>query len=146
MLQPGDWVETDPGGQAVLRLWADAGQVQVEASSAVQVGEEGEERTSPPQLSFRLGNAWIYVKNPALEVRSPLGEVTASEGALYQLRVVLDATTSVSVHRGTVWVNPLVGGEQGNLVLGPEDGVRIFPSGQVVFEAHEAKSEWLGVF
>ncbi len=145
-LRPGDWVETDAGGQAVLRLGGDAGQVQVEASSAVQVGEEGQERDRPPQLSIRLGNVWVYVKHPALEVRSPLAEVTASEGALYRLRVVLDATTTVSVQRGTVWVKPLVDEAPEFLVLGPEEGVRIYPSGRVVSETEAPESEWLGIF
>ena len=145
-LKTGDQVVTEAGRRAVLRLGEEVGQIQVEGASSLQIGEKEENGTVPPQLSIRLGKLWVYVKNPTMEVRSPLAVVTASEGALYKLRVVLDASTTISVSRGTVWVKPLVGEDSGNLVLGPQDVVRIHPRGRITRYNQEPESGWLGLF
>ena len=145
-LEPGDWVETSEDAQTVLRLWGEGGQVQVDGGSSVRVGEEGSDRQTPPRLDLRLGRIWVYVKHPSLVVASPVAEVTASEGALYCLRVVLDATTTVSVRDGTAWVRPLGSGDPSSLVLGPGDRLRIDPGGGREFEDGELEAEWLGLF
>ena len=145
-LEPGDWIETGESSRAVVRLYADSGQLQMESESAVKVGEEGEDRTTPPRLRVRLGNVWVFVKNPAVEVHSPLVLITATQGALYRLRVVLDATTTVVVKRGTVWVKPLAEPKGQHLVLGLGERVRLDPGGGVVHLVEEEAGDWLGIF
>ena len=79
-------------------------------------------------------------------VASPLVEVTASEGALYCLQVVLDATTTVSVRDGTAWVRPTASEDPSHVVLGPGDRLRVDPGGGREFEDGELEAEWLGLF
>jgi len=72
--------------------------------------------------------------------------MTATQGALYRLRVVLDATTTVVVKRGTVWVKPLAEPKGQYLVLGPGERVRLDPGGGVVHLVEEEPGDWLGIF
>ena len=143
-VRPGDTVETGEEGRTVIRL--EKGQVQVEPASSLQVGDAEEKEKAPTRLSLRLGHIWVYVKHPGLEVRSPLAQVTASEGALYQFRVVLDATTTVSVQKGTVWARSLADPEGDFLVLGPGEGARLTPRGRFEVEEQAPASGWLGLF
>jgi flagellar motor switch protein FliG len=145
-LEPGDWVETGMDSRAVVNLYAEGGQIQMESETAVRVGEEGENRAIPPRLKVRLGNMWIFVKNPAVEVHSPLALFTATQGALYRLRVVLDATTTVNVNRGTVWIKSLVSEGKPYLVLGPGETLRLDPGGGSVRLDDESPGDWLGLF
>jgi hypothetical protein len=142
VLEPGDLLETGPSGQAQLRLWTDAGEAQLEPSSALQVGDPEASREEPPRLELRLGRLWVLVRSPAVEVRSPLAQITASEGSVYLVRTVLDASTTIAVHRGTVWVRPLATGMPPQ-VLGPEESLRIEPGGRVVTGRHDMTPDWL---
>ena len=131
-LQAGDRVETGDDGRAELQLPGETGQVQMEANSSVQMGEEDVSGNALPELNVRVGNILVRADKSTLTVRSPLMEVTASEGAVYRFRVVLDATTTVSVDRGTVWLKSLIDAEVDRLVAGPGDKVTISPKGEVV--------------
>jgi len=131
-LQAGDRVETGDDGRAELQLPEETGQVQMEANSSVQIGEEDASGTARPELNVRMGHILVRADKSTLAVRSPLMEVTASEGAVYRFRVVLDATTTISVDRGTVWLKPLIDAEVDRLVAGPGDKVTISPKGKVV--------------
>ena len=142
VLEPGDLLETGPSGQAQLRLWTDSGEAQLESSSALQMGDPEASREAPPRLELRLGKLWVLVRNPAVEVRSPLAQVTASEGSVYLVRTVLNASTTIAVHRGTVWVRPLATGMLPQ-VLGPEESLRIEPGGRVVTGRHDMAPDWL---
>ena len=116
----------------MLTLGEAAGRVQVEANSSVEVeGQQGQAEEKPPALDLRMGNVWVEAKGPTMQVKSPLVQVTASEGAIYRLRVVLNATTTVSAYRGTVWVKPLGEAGEGRVMLMPGDEVKVFPSGRV---------------
>jgi len=140
----GETVETGEAGRAVIRLEGDVGQVQVEPESSLQVGVEGRQAGEPPRLSLRLGHIWVYVRDPALLVASPLVEVTACEGALLRFRVVLDASTTVAVHRGTAWVRDLTDPEQELYVLGPGEGLLAAPGERPRREAAGTADGWLG--
>ena len=94
-----------------------------------QPGTDGEEE--PPRLDLRLGNIKVNVTDPELEVTSPLASVKATIGTQYRIRVVMDATTIVTVASGVVWLKPTVGERRGMMVLQPGDEARITPSGSV---------------
>ncbi len=81
-------------------------------------------------------------------MHSPVVRVTASEGALYRLRVVLSAATEVHVSRGTVWVHPKVTGRDAPAVLSPGASVRVEPRGRVTVrrEGEPQERGWLGLF
>ena len=142
-LNPGEMLETGESGQAQMRLWADGGQALLEPSSALQVGGDGETRDRPPSLDLRLGRMWVWVRHPEVEVRSPLVRLTASEGTILMVRVVMDASTTVAVHRGTAWVLPLVAVDPSSRVLGPQESVRCHPDGRVVATSHDLQPGWL---
>ena len=103
--------------------------------------------TGPPRLSLRVGNIWVLVKNPTLEVHSPVAEVTASAGAMFRFRVVLSSATTVSVERGTAWVQPTVGAKE-LVVVGEGKSLRIDPRGPVdLVDINEGeKPRWLTFF
>jgi flagellar motor switch protein FliG len=141
-LLPGDRISTDQTGRATVDLDDDVGGLQVEPESEVEVGAADLAPLAAPQLNLRVGNIWVRVNDPALAVRSPLAEVTASKGALYHLRITLNATTILSVHGGTVWVGASNGG--GLHVLGRGERLRIEPGGDVHRDRHAEVSQWLG--
>jgi hypothetical protein len=145
-LEPGDWIETGESSRAVVKLYAEGGQLQMESEAAVKIGEDGEDRGTPPRLRVRLGNVWVFVKNPGVEVHSPLALLTATQGALFRIRIVLDATTTVAVNRGTVWVKPLAARSDDSLVLGPGETIRLNPGGGIVHLNDEKPGDWLGLF
>ena len=95
---------------------------------------------------MRLGNVWVFVKNSGVEVYSPLALLTATQGTLFRIRIVLDATTTVVVNRGTVWVKPLVARSEDPLVLGPGETIRLNPGGAIVHLNDEKPGDWLGLF
>ncbi len=130
-LRPGDVVETGADGKAEIDLWKNSGQVEVDANSRLEVGDQTR-KEDPLKLNLRMGDIRVEVKDPALEVKSPLAKITGAKGAEYRLQVALDATTTVSVERGTVRVKALVGAQEQTLVLTPGDEVKIDPSGRVV--------------
>ena len=142
----GDWVKTDGDGRVFVSLWAGLGQLQVEENSLVQVGQGGKSWADGPQVNLRVGNLWVQVLHPTLEIMSPLAKIKASEGALFHVRVVLDATTTVFVHQGTVWIESLGKGEDTTQSVDSGDVARILPSGWIEIEKHEKKSKWLGGF
>jgi hypothetical protein len=125
----GDIIETEENSRALITLKEDESQVELEENSSVVLGER-DAPTGPPRLSLRVGNIWVLVKDPALEVHSPIAEVTASAGALFRFRVVLSSATTVSVERGTAWVQPTVG-EKELVVVGEGKSLRIDPRGPV---------------
>ena len=139
-IQPGDRIKTDAEGRAAVSLWGDSGQVQIEAESEVQLGQADQSPGEPPRLDMRVGNIWVRVKKPTLEVTSPLAAVTASEGALYRLRIALNATTTLTVHEGTAWVKNRADGEV--VVLGAGERLRIEPGGRVVRDRHAEVVDW----
>ncbi len=141
-IKMGDRIKTDSDGRASVVLTGDVGQMQVEPDTDVQVGQADLSEPGTPQLDLRVGNIWVKVKDPALEVRSPLAQITASEGALYHLRITLNATTTLSVHGGTVWIQAANGG--GLHVLGLGERLRIDPDGDVDRDRHVEISKWQG--
>jgi len=144
-LGPGDVVHTGTNGRAVVRLWSEGGQAQVEPESSVQFGDSGDSEQEPPQLRLRLGNVWTYSDHPALEVFTPLASLTASQGAVYRLRIVLDATTTVYVHEGTAWMTPLIEADRSQVVLGSGERARIEPSGRIRADVSSDVGGWLGI-
>ncbi|MCZ6632184.1 MAG: FecR domain-containing protein [bacterium] len=145
-VRSGDQVQTEANSRAAIRLQGDVGQIQMEANSSLQVGEAGQESNGSPQLHLRVGNIWVRVLDPALEVTSPIASMTASEGTLYHLRITLDATTTLAVHEGTVWLRSKVEGEEQFLVIGEGEQVEIEPSGGITQGVHGQKSGWLNLF
>jgi len=147
-LSPGDTLSTPQDGQAVVRLWDESGQLQADPESQVQLGDPGQTTDEPPRVRIRVGNVWMYVRNPALEVHSPVARVTASEGALYRVRVVLSAATEVSVSKGTVWVHPKFAKIDAPAVLGPGESVRVEPRGRLTIQrgGQADSTGWLGLF
>ena len=133
-LSPGDQVQTEGNEPAVFEMVDGSGILQVEPHTNLEVGEaqpgtDGEEE--PPRLDLRLGNIKVNVTDPELEVTSPLASVKATIGTQYRIRVVMDATTIVTVASGVVWLKPTVGERRGMMVLQPGDEARITPSGSV---------------
>jgi hypothetical protein len=141
-LKSGDRIKTESDGRASVALSNDAGQLQVESETEVQIGQTDETTTGPPRLDLRVGNIWVEVQDPTLQVTSPLAEVTGSKGALYHLRVTLNATTILSVHGGTVWVQVRDGG--GLHVLGIGERLRVETNGDVGRDRHTEVSKWIG--
>jgi len=141
-IKQGDRIKTDSDGRASVVLAGDVGQMQIEPETDVQVGQADASEPGTPQLDLRVGNIWVKVKDPALEVSSPLAQITASEGALYHLRITLNATTTLSVHGGTVWVQASNGG--GLHVLGLGERLRIEPNGNINRDRHVEMSKWQG--
>ena len=131
-LKPGTRIETTSEAPVTYEMWDGSGTVQVEPNTTLEVGEPDEKVEEPPKMDLRLGNVQVHVKDPALEVTSPLVKVTATEGAKYRIRVVMDATTTVTVESGVVWARPTVGQGARLMALQPGDVVRISPSGRVV--------------
>lgn len=140
-LEVGDRVQTDGQGRASISLSDDAGQLQMESDTEVQFVEPTTNETAPPRLDLRVGNIWVKVNDPALEVTSPLAHVTASDGALYHLRITLNATTVLSVHSGTVWVQAEDGG--GLHVLGVGERLKLEPGGDITRDRHAEASEFV---
>ena len=140
-LRAGDRIQTDGEGRATVDLANDSGKMQVEPESDVAIGEVENAPSGSPRLDLRVGNIWVQVKDPTLEVTSPLAQVTASEGAMYHLRITLNATTILSVHGGTVWVQAKNGG--GLHVLGLGERLRIEPGGDVNRDRHIEVSKWI---
>ena len=145
-IRHGDIVETGSDGRALISLRADDSQIELEPDSEMQVGEEGA-RPGPPRLDLRVGNIWVGVKNPALEVHSPLVSVTAATGALYRFRVVLSSATTISVEKGTAWVQSKVG-DKDLIVVGAGKSARVYPRGSVEVDdlTENAKPRWLSFF
>ncbi|MCZ6634643.1 MAG: hypothetical protein O7G87_14665 [bacterium] len=133
-LQPGDRIETDAENSMILNLPEKAGKLRVEPETNVEVDNADPESDAPPALNLRLGNIVIQVQQPDLTVRSPLVEVTAPEGSVYRMRVVLNSATTVSVLRGTVRLQPLIEAEQDHLNLKTGQEARIAPSGRIVVQ------------
>ena len=133
-LRPGDQVQTEGQSPAVYQLADGAGTLEVDPNSSLEVAPESEEpgaEEEPPRLDLRLGNIKVDVTDPELEVTSPLARITATEGSQYRIRVVLDATTTVTVTTGIVWLKPTVRGETGLVMLRPGDEARISPTGRL---------------
>lgn len=139
----GDVVETGEDGRALITLSQDASKAELGGASALQIGEE-DQPVGPPKLSLRVGNVWVEVRNPALEVHSPVLSVTAAEGALYQVRVVLSSATTINVVRGTTWVQSKVG-EEDLVVVGEGKSIRVQPRGgiDVVDIEDRGRPRWL---
>jgi flagellar motor switch protein FliG len=145
-IRRGDVIETGPDGRALVTLSQDESRVEVGSDSELQIGEE-EELLGPPKLSLRLGNIWVQVKNPALEVHSPVASVSAASGALYQFRVVLSSATTINVEHGTTWVQSKVGGKE-LVVVEAGKSLRIEPRGGMDLRPVEDRSRprWLSLF
>jgi hypothetical protein len=133
-LRPGDQIQTEGQSPAVYQLADAAGTLEVDPNSSLEVAPESEEpeaEKGPPRLNLRLGNIKVDVTDPELEVTSPLARITATEGSQYRIRVVLDATTTVTVTTGIVWLKPTARGETGPVMLRPGDEARISPTGRL---------------
>ena len=141
-LKPGDRLQTDKGGKASVAMLGNAGQVEIEADSDVQFGEEGEEEDADPRLDLRTGNIWVEVDDPNLEVTSPLARVKASKGARYHLRISISAITTLTVHSGSVTLYPEVEANKQMLILGAGERVQITASGDVKRDFHREKPIW----
>ena len=145
-LKLGDVVETGEEGRALIKMSGERSQVEMDSKTALQIDEE-EEHVGPPKLNLRIGNIWVLVKNPSLEVHSPLVSVTAASGAFYRFRVVLSSATTVSVENGTVWVQSKVGDEDLVVVVAGQS-LRVGPRGgfELVDPDDQDKPRWLSVF
>ena len=145
-LKLGDVVETGEEGRALIKMSGERSQVEMDSKTALQIDEE-EEHVGPPKLNLRIGNIWVLVKTPSLEVHSPLVSVTAASGAFYRFRVVLSSATTVSVESGTVWVQSKVGDED-LVVVAAGQSLRVGPRGgfELVDPDDQDKPRWLSVF
>ena len=145
-IKRGDIIETGEDGQALISLTGDDARVELEENSALQVGEEGE-KNGPPRMTLRVGHLWVLAKNPALEVHSPLVSVTAAPGTLYRFRVVLSSATSISVERGTAWVELKVGDRE-LVVIGEGKSLRVEPRGSsdLTDIGDAGRPRWLSFF
>ena len=139
-LEPGDRLQTGQDGQASVQMWGN--EIEVEAESDVQFVEEGQAGAGTPRLDLRAGNIWVEVDDPELKVTSPIAEVNASEGARYHFKISLNATTTVTVHFGSVTVRLLVESDTRLLVLGSGDRARITPDGDVKRDFHRETPIW----
>lgn len=74
----------------------------------------------------------MEVKDSNLIMKSPLANIKGSEGTRYRLRVVLDATTTISEFNVAVRVTPTVETNEKQVVLGRGDRVTIYPTGRLV--------------
>jgi len=139
-VEPGDRLQTGQDGQASVQMGGN--EIEVEAESDVEFGEEGSEGAPTPRLDLRAGNIWVEVDDPDLKVTSPIVEVTASEGARYHFVISLNATTTVTVHSGSVTVRPVIDSEIRLLVLGAGERTRITSNGEVKREFHRETPIW----
>lgn len=130
-LRPGDEIETGGDEQAVLDLGSNVGKLRAAPNTSILVDPESRSPGLPRHFNMRAGNVLVEVEDPVLEVNAALARITASKGALYRLRVVLDATTTISVFRGTARVEPRVETDTELLVLSPGDQVKIHPTGKI---------------
>jgi ferric-dicitrate binding protein FerR (iron transport regulator) len=127
--KPGDKVETGANSRAVLSIGDSSSQVEVGPNSELGIGLASSITGLVPNLNLWVGNAILQVNDPKLVVTTPVAGITGSEGAEYRLRVVLDATTTVTVHKGTVRLTPTVDVGKILIVLGRGDRVKIYPTG-----------------
>jgi hypothetical protein len=145
-LSQGDSLDTTSGSRAVVELWGNGGQIQVDPGTAIRLGDPSEPPEGPPTLRLRFGHVWLFVRNPNLQVHSPVARVTGSAGSLLKVRVVLSSATEVTVSRGSARVAPRQGEDL--VVLGPGESLRIDPQGSVSSRRVGKPEEtgWLGLF
>lgn len=141
---PGQEIVTGDDGEAVLSVGNEA-RAHVGPESAVRVGEGSDD---DPRLRIRVGRVWIRVNDPRIVVASPVATILGSQGAVYEVRVVLSSTTTVRVKDGTAWVTAELGDDREQIVVASGRYVRIDPrlgidTGLV---ADDATPSWLGLF
>ena len=89
--------------QAVVEM---AGQARLEALSQTEVVAVEDEEAA---FEMRVGKVRTMVLDEDIEMRTPVVKIKGIvRGALFDTRVVLDATTTVDVIRGTVEVHSLL--------------------------------------
>ena len=101
-----------------------------------------------PRLRVRLGRVWIRVNDPRIVVASPVASIVGSEGAVYELRVVLSSATTVRVKDGTAWVTARLGEDEEQLVVASGRYVLVDPRHGIDTGPLTEGSEptWLGLF
>ena len=129
--KPGDKIETGDEGKATLDLGNNSAQIQVGPNSSLEIGATQAAGTGTSSFNLWVGNAIVEVIDPELVMKSPVAGITGSEGARYRLRVVLDATTTITTYEGIVQRNPTVGNDRKQLVLRRGDRVKIYPTGEI---------------
>ena len=71
-------------------------------STAGEGDVQPEEETA---LELRVGRMKVAVLDPEFAVRTPVAEIKGADGSVFEIRVVLDATTTVTVQKGTATLN-----------------------------------------
>ncbi len=108
-----------PGAEGMYAV----GEFQVDA-----VPEESASDSTLRILNLRLGRLQATVLEAQFAVQTPLVQIRAPVGAVYSVRVVLDATTQVRVEKGRVEIRAIAGsGSEAVLLEGEE---RTFAAGE----------------
>ncbi len=102
-LAPGDSLKTGSAG-AVVKL--PGATVRTDAETEIHQGDDREDKPGP--LYLRLGLVRVEVLRDDFVLQTPVVEISGDKGSRFATRVVLDATTRVSVERGSVVVKSLV--------------------------------------
>ena len=141
---PGQEIVTGKDGEAVLSV-RDEARAHLGNESAVRVGEG---KVHDPRLRVRLGRVWIRVNDPRIVVASPVASIVGSEGAVYELRVVLSSAPTVRVKDGTAWVTARLGEDEEQLVVASGRYVLVDPRHGIDTGPLTEGSEptWLGLF
>jgi len=129
--KPGDKVETGTEGKAILDLEDNSARVQVGPNSSLEIGAAQVAGSLSSNFNLWVGNVIVEVNDPELVMNSPVAGITGSEGARYRLRVVLDATTTITAHEGVIRIIPTVGADRKQIVLRRGDRVKIYPTGKI---------------
>ena len=134
--------------QAILLLPAvepETGNVaQVEAEPGTELSRETSVSSTADSstsdngaLVLRLGRVRTAILKEGFVVRSPVVEVAGVRGAIFAVRVVLDATTSVEVEQGAVQVRHLIGGGEPFHLVAGQSGHFDSGGGEVIEAAAE---------
>jgi len=97
-------VEPETGNVAQIEA-SPGSELSREETSSPALGDE----PAPGALILRLGRVRTAILKDGFAVRSPLVEVTGKRGAVFAMRVVLDASTTVEVELGAVVIRSLRG-------------------------------------
>ena len=141
---PGHEIVTGGDGEAVLSV-GDEARAHVGTESIVRLGEG---TADDPRLRIRLGRVWVRVIDPRIEVASPVALVLGSQGAIYELRVVLSSATTVRVKDGTAWVTARLGDDEEQIVVAAGRYVHIDPRSGIDTgpATDDNEPSWLGLF
>ncbi len=144
-VRPGEEIVTGKDGEAVLSVRKGEARAQLAPVSALKVGEG---TAADPILRIRLGRVWVKINDPRIVVAFPLATILGSQGAVYEIRVVLSSATTVRVKDGTAWVSARFGGEEEQIVVASGRYVRVDPRSGIDTgpATEESGPSWLGLF